>query len=288
MLDSHSLEIILGELDTIHDFSAFLRAKEDAIGKLDILCYCGEQDLLGNYFRNYDETAKKHFIGTNDDTVNSVMIGEGEWRSFTESDVYERRKRANRRSYLWDTIIEKTARNAIAGTLMGNGDVFQGKSAIHEMAKEPRFMRRALAERIINAIREFPAEDGQITRHIAFMPSHERGKAYLFMQLWHPNIIDYDNEYRPVRQGLLEVACGVAALKFPHLRKVIGIAIDAARHSKTNSEDFILLERSRMTARQEEYYRGQNKHWQFFETDQVRQGEFTVKEFPDEETLSAP
>ena len=53
---------------------------------------------------------------------------------------------------------------------------------------------------------------------------------------------DYESEYRPKRQAVLEVACGAARNKFPHLEKVVGIAIDAPKFATSNSEDFILLD----------------------------------------------
>ena len=67
-----------------------------------------------------------------------MLIGEGEWRDFVETGAYQQRKADNRISYNWDNLIQKTATNALNGVLGGNSDVFQGQSAIDEMAKEPR------------------------------------------------------------------------------------------------------------------------------------------------------
>ena len=53
---------------------------------------------------------------------------------------------------------------------------------------------------------------------------------------------DYDTEYRPKRQKLLEIACGVARNKYAHLKKVIRIAIDAPKDRPENSEDFVLID----------------------------------------------
>lgn len=112
------------------------------------------------------------------------------------------------------------------------------------MAKEPRFIRRALADRIKNAIAEFPYDREGVVRHLSFMPSYYPGTAYIFLQLrWPENTAgDYDTEYRPLRRSMLEIACGAARNKLPHLKKVIGIAIDAPKDKPTNSEDFILMD----------------------------------------------
>ena len=49
VFDSHNLPIILGELDTVKDFSDYLDAKVRAIASLQSLLYCGEEDLLAHY-----------------------------------------------------------------------------------------------------------------------------------------------------------------------------------------------------------------------------------------------
>lgn len=47
-----------------------------------ILAYCGEEDLLGHYFSNYNPATRAYFIGVPDGKYNGLFIGEGEWRSF--------------------------------------------------------------------------------------------------------------------------------------------------------------------------------------------------------------
>ena len=113
VLDSHNLPILLSELDTVADFSFYLDAKLEAISSLDFLIYCGEEDLLANYFTSFDETLKRHFIGTTDASFNGVMIEEGEWNAFTKLEVYRQTKRANKVSFLWDRLVQKTAQNAL-------------------------------------------------------------------------------------------------------------------------------------------------------------------------------
>jgi len=146
VLDSHNLALILGELDTLYDFQAYLTAKEEAIGRYDVLSYCGEEDLLAHYFLNFDPDTKRYRIGPKEGDYNAIAIGEGEWRDFMDTGPYQRRKAENRISYTWDDLIQKTATNALNGVLGGNSNVFLGQSAIHEMAKEPRMSRRALSE----------------------------------------------------------------------------------------------------------------------------------------------
>ncbi len=184
LFDSDNLEIVLTHLDTITDFTEYLTAKEATITKYDAFSYCGEEDLLAHYLYNYDKKRREHIIGPKDKTepINGVMIGEGEWKDFVGSDIYARRREADRPSYLWDEIIQRTCQNALEGTLLGH-PLFEGQSAIHEMAKEPRFIRRALSERIIEAIRTFPSTfpGSHVSSHIC--PPFSETKATCFCSL---------------------------------------------------------------------------------------------------------
>jgi hypothetical protein len=112
LLDSHNMPIVLRELDTVSDFSAYLDEKVRAASAFDYLSYCGEEDLLGHYLLNYDAATKRHVIGPKKDKVNGVVIGEGEWHDFVQTDLYKSTKNADRISYLWDMLIQRRTRTA--------------------------------------------------------------------------------------------------------------------------------------------------------------------------------
>lgn len=212
--------------------------------------------------------------------MNSIWIGEGEWKAFSESKTYKDTKLANRNSYLWDDIIQRTCQNALNGSLLGNSTLLRGQSAIHEMAKEPRFFRRALSEAIISAIRNFPETSAPIMRNLSFMPSFYDGKGYVFLQLKVTNIRDYENDYRPKRRALLEVACGAAKNKFDNLHTIVGIAIDAPKFADRNAEDFILMRCENWTDKLRSHYERANESLNFFASDSLVGREATVTEFP--------
>lgn len=281
ILDSHNLPIVLAELDTVTDFSAYLDDKLDAVAKFDYLTYCGEEDLLGHYLLNYDDVSNRHVIGPKgDEKVTGIMIGEGEWHGFIETDLYKNTKAEDRISYFWDELIQRTCQNALDGTLGGNSDLLRGQSAIVEMVKEPRFVRRALANRIRNAVVNFPDHPNQLTRQVTFLPSHLPDVGYVFFQLRVPDAMRAEPEYLDKRRTLLEIACGAAKNKFPHLNKVIGIGMDAPKFAgETNSEDFILLPCETWTAEQRSYYQEQNTEWNFFGTPQLEQFNERVTQF---------
>lgn len=280
VFDSYNLGIMLSELDTVYDFTAYVVAKEEAIKKYDIIYYCGEEDLLGHYFSNFDETKKKYSIGSNDSGANGIFIGEGEWQSFIHSKPYIIRNEANEKSRFWDALLQKTCQNALDNTLLGNGNIFNSQSAINEMAKEPRFFRRVLSDAMMKVIDGFPENMQGIVRNVSFMPSFYEGVGYVFLQLKHPNIIDYDNDYRPKRQRLLEIACGVAKNRFPNLNKIIGIGIDSPKFSQKNGEDFILLDCSEWTSELSKIVEDENKGINFFDPNTLKKEFKTISDFP--------
>ena len=277
--NSENLEIVFAELDTFGDFIAYLDEKEAAVAHLDMLSYCGEEDLLAHYLSNFDETLKRYRIGLADPNVNLLHIGEGNWQGFCQSEPYLRRKEANEISYLWDGLIEKTAANALNGTLFGNANVFHGKSAIHEMAKERRFSRRLLSAHIAAAIEAFPLTREPLVRHLSFVVSQDSDKGYVFLQFQGRSFPSYD-EYRETRRGILEVACGAAKNKFPSLKRVVGIAVEPPKFNTTLSEDFMLLECTEWTNQQRAHYDALNAEIGFFQQKGARFNTGHAQDFP--------
>jgi hypothetical protein len=148
------------------------------------------------------------------------------------------------------------------------------------MAKEPRMSRRALSEQMIKAIQNFPESDQPLVRNLSYMPSFYQGVGYVFLQLKCENKGDYEGDYRPKRRALLEIACGAARNYFGHLKKVIGIAIDAPKYADANSEDFILMDCESWSEEQAEHYRAANEGLNFFQTKQLRKIEKRITDFP--------
>lgn len=288
ILDSHNMPIVLGELDTVSDFSTYLDEKNRAISGLDYLSYCGEEDLLGHYLLNYDEKMKRHIIGSKKEQVNGIIIGEGEWHSFIQTDLYKNTKKENRISYFWDDLIRRTCQSHLDGTLSGNSDPLREQSAIYEMVKEPRFMRRGLSDQIFSAVDRFP-ETKTLARQVTLLGSNEPNVAYVLLQLYAPDELRAEPDYREKRMVILEIACGVAKNKFPKLVKIIGIGINAPKLlGNPGGEDFILMPCETWTDEQRSYYEEQNKGWNFFEKPELQKFEYQITEFITPEKDSTP
>lgn len=280
VLDSHNMPIVLRELDTVSDFSAYLAEKARAITAFDHLSYCGEEDLLGHYLLNYDAVAKRHVIGPRGEgKFNGVQIGEGEWSDLVQTDVYKHSKREDRISYFWDHLIQRTCQNSLEGTLGGNSNIARGESAIYEMVKEPRFMRRGLSEKMLTAVERFP-DTGSFTRQVTFLPSFEPNVGYVLLQLRVPEAFRAAADFREKRQTLLEIACGAAKNKLPNLTKVIGIGVEAPKFSDgAVAEDFILMPCDNWPDERKAYYEELNGEWNFFGTPALRQYDDLVTQF---------
>jgi len=206
IFDSYNMPVIFQELDTFYDFTQYIVEKERAIDKYKILAYCGEEDLLAHYFRNFDSLENRHYIGTKEQEIDGVYIEEGMWSEFIESDIYKRKKEADKSSYLWDRLIQKTCNNALLGVLGGNSNLFAGESAIYEMAKEPRFSRRALSDAMGKAITNFPMSNSYAIRNMSFMPSFYKNKAYIFYTCEKQHLFFlFCCSFRPVKHGFHKV-----------------------------------------------------------------------------------
>ncbi len=105
VLDSVNVELVLGELDTFFDFTSYVTEKENAIRRYDLLTYCGEEDLLAHYFRNYDPDGKRYRIGEYPPEYQGIAVGEGEWKDFVASEEYRKRKEANKYPCFWDSAL---------------------------------------------------------------------------------------------------------------------------------------------------------------------------------------
>jgi hypothetical protein len=80
---------------------------------------------------------------------------------------------------------------------------------------------------------------------------------------------------------MLEIACAAAKLKFPDLRVVIGIAIEAPKYAcGRNAEDFILMDCTNWTEEIRKHYEEANEQLQFFKSARQSGGTTRLFEFP--------
>jgi len=207
-------QIILDELDTISDFTNYIRAKE-SITKQDkqIIILGGEEELLAFYLQN-----NKSFGRLNEAT--HVMIEQGLWERFQNSQEYRAKKDEDKISYIWDSIINRAHEGSV-----------EYEKVARELARPNRFERRYLSKAYV---------DGQIraesdTSYDVFRRTIAgSGVTYCF-------VFGDDPEPRGRRRNMLLNMCWIARGTFKENRKVIGIASEK-QVRRMRSYDFCLID----------------------------------------------
>ena len=210
-------ELVLSELDTIQDFTNYLRAKESLLLTKDsIVISGGEQELLACYLKSnksFDEF----------EVPQGLFIEEGLWTDFVNSQRYKNKLEANSVSYGWDEIIDR---------------IHEGSENYEEIARHiarpTRFQRRGLAKTMLDAwikAHKTPREKGDHYRRLLL----EESVTYVFL------FVD-EKLGREKRQEMLRALCiiarGVRQEKDPHVKEVIGIASEK-EIKPTCSYDFL-------------------------------------------------
>lgn len=290
VLNQHNLHVILKELDTITDFCDYFCEKERIINERSRFSYPSETDLLAHYFLKINGQPEHHKIHFHTDTDGQEYIKAGAWTEFSTAIQYQLKKEEDELSYLWDELLQFTANHTLNNTMeFSNSDPYLGKSALHVMAKEPRFTRRILAKNIQEAVLDFPPECGM--RHVRRMHGFS-DVLYVFLQLSpHENVDSGSLEYRSMRRKLLIVACVTLKIKidseqdvrFLGIKKIIGIAMVPPKLSgETNSQDFLLLNIDDEDSELEADCVRENEVYKFWKQATLKESEIRdEREFPD-------
>jgi hypothetical protein len=134
VFDKTSLDVIMGELDTIDDFVAYLSAKEVLyLSGKTTLFQGGEEDLLALYLHNGRQFPDKFDLFIIDDNL---------WAGFKDSEQYKARKEADSISYAWDRLVEILSNDILHGNLEFGPELNDSEIAVRTMARESRFGRR--------------------------------------------------------------------------------------------------------------------------------------------------
>lgn len=235
VFDDFSLEVVLRTLDTIADFVRYLELRCALILSGKLAMAEGEEELLGLYLQNIDETGE-HVFQLPD--VDGVVIGGGIWSSFASSPDRRAQLEANKVSYIWDGIIDHFTEHLLGGTLQHGGETEQAnvERALRTMAAANRTERRTLSKALTGILRR-----GKDLRRASrvFCRQEGDGCVYVFLSL-HPDVEPDLDTYRKLRLQMLEDYCLVAKLKFPEEREVLGIASEPFDVGR-GSEDLLYI-----------------------------------------------
>ena len=238
VMDDTTLDIIMSTLDTITDLVEYLTRKEAFMRSGRAVMAAGEEDLLAFYLSDIDENEQHAFIVPPD--VNAVFIDEGRWEDFKRSPQRRAQLEANEVSYVWDALVEQFNEHIIDGTqyYTSHVGVDSSERSVRLLAREGRTRRRMLAMALLGVVDQELPEGGKASR--VFLPSRPGDPYYVFLLLWRPKDVSYD-EFREVRRKLLEAYCMVLKTIYPDAEDIVGIATED-RTTTTRSEDVLYLD----------------------------------------------
>lgn len=219
VFDKTSLNAIMGELDTIEDFVAYLSAKEALyLSGKTTLFQGGEEDLLALYLHNGRQFPEKFDL---------LVIDDNLWAGFKDNEYYKARKEADSVSYAWDRLVETLSNNILHGNLEFGPELNDSEIAVRTMARENRFGRRILGKSFM----EFYdlSRQKKVRSRMALGYS---GVIYVFLAMPH-------GEYREYRTAELSGRCLVARGLHKTLSTVVGLATERYEEGKGFSFDLV-------------------------------------------------
>jgi len=273
VLDDVTLGIVMRELDTIKDFTEYLRAKEALIRGGRLLGAPGEEDLLASYLLKLGPNNEHQFMGANEQGV--LIVEEGYWEHHRGSPRYAGKRELDKVSYVWDDLVETFNKNILAGTLEVETslDLSHYERGVRIMAEEPRVARRLFGGEIVEKLTSVPQQGA----HTGLMMTRQRPSvAYVFMLEPGPFDDETYEEYRTRRQTKLQAYCLVAKHLQPQLHHVVGIAREPAGAGGC-SEDLVYLSATNWSAENEAQAKALHEKGLFRN---VRKREGETKEFP--------
>lgn len=268
VLDEKSLDVLLGELDTISDFVQYLSDKESfyRAGKLTIFGGGGEEDLLALYLANNREFPEGPTVIVLDDDV---------WEGFNNSPQVKAKKQLDQVSYVWDEIIEELHQtylqsNFITGVPYASHQLSDIEKAVRVMAREDRLSRRALAMSLVDFLQNSRSQ--KLKSRVA--SSLVQDVLYVFL------ISDYDAD-RQANMAELLGRCVVARGLTPDRTRVIGIGTEFSRHVEGSATTVCYLGVPEWTGEWQEKMDYLQREFRYFA--QPRAKTFSGTEYPPED-----
>ncbi len=254
VLDDATLNIVLGELDTITDLTTYLTKKEHLIRRGRLASAEGEEDMVA-YYMTHTNSAHEHDFALPD----GLNIAENDYIAF-EGGIYSRmrqnkqylaKKHADRNSYIWDRLITQFTTHMLEGTSVffdgQTSEISETEEAVRQMALVPRYKRRLFGDALIDVLHRGHTTD-RFTRAILPGPTEaDRTTGFFFMTVKTPEwqLEGGYQEYREVRIALLETYALALHQANPSLERVVGIATEPPdpQQKTGSSEDLILMQR---------------------------------------------
>lgn len=115
IFDEHGLQLVMSELDTIHDFVSYLDAKQKYIRDGVVSCIVGEEEFLALYITHKGPMAS----GLDEiplEEPNSIIV-EGHWDSYQESFRKELLDAYKKVAKSWDQLINHFSQHILSANV---------------------------------------------------------------------------------------------------------------------------------------------------------------------------
>lgn len=245
ILTESTLSMVLGELDTISDLTAYLNAKEDLILSGKLLAATGEEDLLACFLTNMKNDDEHGFPVANGE----VLLVDSHWKRFRSSKEYFAKTAANKISYMWDALINQFVESLTSGTLVAQSGTKPSEMefAIRGLASETRLRRRALSIGLSDLIHRTRPDKNNVR---VFHSRQNPTLLYVFVVTTPRASSDYAS-YRQARSARMLAYCYAVKHVWPATEEVIALGIDSPGNGG-GSEDLIRLNASVWSEEQRE------------------------------------
>lgn len=235
VLDDITLDLLINELDTISDFTTYLKEKELAIRDGFLQQAAGEKDLLAHYLLNSEKTK----LGTiprliGDQRDHSIMIAEGAWEKYKSSSLAKGLKTFRNKSRYWDELIILFSVHILSAQVgWGRELPFEiHEKAVKYLAAENRISRGCLCEAFEDKLRTVPQKSR--SARLTFSPQY-KDRLYVFL-FFPQNDEQTNSEYRLSRNDAIKAYSLVAKYQNPEAIHVIVLATET-QNSEIRSED---------------------------------------------------
>jgi len=239
ILDDESLDSLMSTRNTIPDFVDYLQKREVLIRSEKKIVSSGEEELLAIFLTKMNEELEHDFSfpDTLIEEDGSIILKKGLWDTFEKDPRRIAQLQHDMVSYTWDRLIDQFCNHAIEGNqyFVTSGGIKDTERILSFMASEPRVIRRALSQALVEMIETTPTDQRRLR---ILDPLGRSGTHYVFLLFPIPMDKTITNDtYREVRHEFLRACCLVAKLEYPHAEDIIGIATESDRNSKGHSED---------------------------------------------------
>jgi hypothetical protein len=243
VFDPIGLKVVMKELDTVADFTAYLLARSKLLRSGQVGLVAGEEHLLAAYMMNGFKNGRPSFISEKirkKARRKLVMIPEGEYETYISSGLYTEIEALKKQSMLWDNFIELVTEDVLKGTsisILDHEPTFHmSEQSLRVMASERRIDRVSLAQALLGAM-EHSLDEGMarfIRRAFILRKTPNKKIGYVFLILPADPAAGTYEEYRTYRSMMLATYCTSVFREQPKLDVVVG-------EIRTRSEDVLAM-----------------------------------------------